>query len=50
MGLKEKKKAAEAFAHPQPGVNTKREFINVNYDLIKSPVNIEKTSARIPFY
>lgn len=50
MGLIEKKRAAEAFAQPNPGSNTKRNFINVNYDFVKSPVDFERTSERKPFY
>jgi len=50
MDLVDKKREAEAFKHPCPGINKKREFINVNYDLIKCPVDIEKQSPRKPFY
>jgi hypothetical protein len=50
MGLIDKKKEIESKAVPNPGVNTKRKFNNVNFDIIKSPVDIPKYSGRKPFY
>jgi len=46
----DQKQAAEAIAHPVPGTNTKRRFVNVLYDLNKSPCDFERTSARKPFF
>ena len=48
--IMDQKHAAEALAHPQPGTNTKRKFVNVLYDLNKSPCDFERTSARKPFF
>jgi len=48
--LMDEKKQNDAFAHPDPGRNTKRLFINATMESNRSPVDFDHCSARVPFF
>ena len=45
----QQKRNLDSITHPDPGRNTKRIFNNALHDVNRSPVNIEKQSARVYF-
>jgi hypothetical protein len=46
----DEKKLNDAFTHPDPGRNMKRQFINATMESNKSPVDFVKYSDRKPFF
>lgn len=48
--LMDEKKLNDAFPHPDPGRNMKRQFVNAMMESNKSPVMFEKYSNRMPFH
>ena len=48
--LRDEKKQNDAFAHPDPGRNTKRLFVNVTMESNRSPVDFDHCSTRVPFH
>ena len=48
--LLDERKQNDAFAHPDPGRNTKRLFVNVTMESNKSPVDFDHCSYRKPFH
>jgi hypothetical protein len=46
----EVKQQDDAFSHPDPGRNMKRQFVNAVMESNKSPVDFEKYANRRPFH